>query len=179
MHHFPPIPPMLLPLTPFVHEADSLMETILSGQLNDTRQHESQIVAYYCLSHAVWLGQNVHTPDAECSEFICSLALWQERLRPHPTHVQQSVRDQNNVCELLGSIAMLCHEQHEDTTRICPTNVKGSPSEQCCISTGPATASMEVFENERHAPFVGWSAAHLLPCERGHFSNESGTVSSC
>jgi|TARA_B100000482_G_scaffold192369_2_gene180267 hypothetical protein len=175
--HFPAVPSLLLPITPFLHEADTLMDTVLSGQLSEARQQEAQMVAYYCISHALWLGQNVHTPNNECVEFLCTLATWQERLKPHPAQIQQASLDQNHVCEFLGSVAILCHEQRDDSGSGMPNMIPPTPREQCCISTGPATASLEIFENERHAPFVGWSAQHLLPYERGQYSNETGSVS--
>jgi calcium-dependent protein kinase len=152
------------------------MDTVLSGQLSEARQQEAQMVAYYCISHALWLGQNVHTPNNECVEFLCTLATWQERLKPHPAQIQQASLDQNHVCEFLGSVAILCHEQRDDSGSGMPNMIPPTPREQCCISTGPATASLEIFENERHAPFVGWSAQHLLPYERGQYSNETGSA---
>jgi len=184
MKHFPEVPSPLLPVTPFLHEADTLMDTVLSGQLSESRQHEAQMVAYYCVSHAVWLGQNVHTPNNECVEFLCVLTEWQSRLRPHPAEMQHTSLDQNHICEFLGTVAILCHEQRDDccspTLEQCCVStgpqLPPAPVEQCCVSTGPATASVEIFENERHAPFVGWSAKHLLPYERGHYSNEDGSV---
>ena len=130
---------------------------------------------YYCISHALWLGQNVHAPDDRCVDFLCTLAAWQERLKPHPAQIQHVSLDQNRVCEFLGSIAILCHEQRDDNGT-SSTNKATTVVEQCCVSTGPATATMVVFENERHAPFVGWSHKHLLPYERGHLSNETGSA---
>ena len=177
MRHFPPVPALLLPITPFLHEADALMDTVLGGCLDETREREAQMVAYYCISHALWLGQNVHTPDDKCIDFLCTLAAWQERLRPHPAQIQCVSLDQNRVCEFLGSISILCHEQRDDAGN-SSIDRAGAIVERCCVSTGPATASMIVFENERHAPFVGWSHKHLLPYERGHLSNETGSVRS-
>ena len=135
--------------------------------------------------------------------------------RPAPRGVSASL-DENRVCEFMGSVALLCHQQRDDSSygsphgssgslsmggggwlpprnpaspgRVSPSSWSSSPQqsqsplalacavEQCCVSTGPATASMELFENERHAPFVGWSASHLLPYERGPISNEAGSV---
>jgi len=174
MKHLPTVPRVLQPITPFLHEADTLMDTVLSGQLSESRQHEAQMVAYYCISHALWLGQHFYNPDSESTEFLCVLAEWQERLKPHPAQIQQTSLDQNHICEFLGSVAIICHDQRDDG----PLTISGEkpPLEQCCVSTGPATASVEVFENERHAPFVGWSAKHLLPYERGRYSNENGSV---
>lgn len=214
--HFPAVPSLLLPITPFLHEADTLVETVLSGQLDEEKHHEAKMVAYYCVSHALWLGQNVRTPDDDCVEFLRSLASWRDRLQlPAPRGVSASL-DENRVCEFMGSVALLCHQQRDDSSygsphgssgslsmggggwlpprnpaspgRVSPSSWSSSPQqsqsplalacavEQCCVSTGPATASMELFENERHAPFVGWSASHLLPYERGPISNEAGSV---
>jgi len=162
-------------MTPFLHEADALMDAVSSGRLDQARQHESQIVAYYCISHALWLGQNVHSKNDECIAFLCNLTAWQGHLKPHPSHIQHKSLDQNRVCEAFESVAVLYHGQRNDRSSEAPKRTS-VPLEQCCLSTGPTTASVQVFENERHAPFVGWSVKHLIPFERGQYSNETGSV---
>jgi len=152
------------------------MDAVSSGRLDQARQHESQIVAYYCISHALWLGQNVHSKNDECIAFLCNLTAWQGHLKPHPSHIQHKSLDQNRVCEAFESVAVLYHGQRNDRSSEAPKRTS-VPLEQCCLSTGPTTASVQVFENERHAPFVGWSVKHLIPFERGQYSNETGSVS--
>ena len=48
--------------------------------------------------------------------------------------------------------------------------------EKCCLPTSPHAMRMELFENERRAPVLGWGK-RLLPGDCGLFSNETGTVS--
>jgi len=173
--HFPAVPSPLFPITPFLHEADALMDNLLDNSCDEARKQEVRMVEYYCISHALWLSHHVHTPDEKCIEFLCCLTSWQERLKQHPARTFLDSR--HLMCENFGSISMLCDIQLDN---YC-VNARTSGEfviKQCCTSTGPATASLVIFENERHAPFVGWSHKHLLPYERGHFSNETGSVRS-
>uniref|UniRef100_A0A7S3JYF4 non-specific serine/threonine protein kinase n=1 Tax=Aureoumbra lagunensis TaxID=44058 RepID=A0A7S3JYF4_9STRA len=174
MHHFPTIPLPLVPIEPLVKEADILMETLIS--LSDERRYEAQMVAYCCLSYAIWLGQSCSTNTEECIEYLNILHIWQGRLRPESERFSSKFDEEKlsaNVCEFLGSV--ICQQQNDDHKL---NYLKKPPLERCIISTGPATASIVLFENERLAPFgLGWSAAHLLPySDRTNFTDETGTI---
>mmetsp|Transcript_54851 Transcript_54851/g.151182 ORF Transcript_54851/g.151182 Transcript_54851/m.151182 type:complete len:1189 (-) Transcript_54851:129-3695(-) len=170
---FPEIPEPLRPLSPFIYEADNLLQTSYTHNVDDTARAESQLMAYYCVCHAIWIGTTAGNQDHDCKAFLIHLQQVSLQCRPNIAEVPEGLDDdewRDCVADLLNSITFICRDQAKDEAE---TDYMKQVFDNCCIPVGPERTPeswkrLEIFENV--------TISNVVPMHRPPYSDETGRI---